>query len=173
MALVALAVGVLLVSPFLSDVSANLLSSRHTDEKIADYYSADAGIEWGLWRLKNDPTLSASACTDWTPLEPTPSSINGGSFPTTEICSVSDAGAAETVTPDWQGGGGPHCYPFTSTAAGSIFVVVTSELPPTCRLAWLWHRPIAKGPSGWSPSAAIRPTRWSSGTSRWATIRYW
>ncbi len=126
LALVALAVGVLLVSPFLSDVSANLLSSRHTDEKIADYYSADAGIEWGLWRLKNDPTLSASACTDWTPLEPTPSSINGGSFPTTEICSVSDAVAAETVTPDWQGGGGPHCYPFTSTAAGSIFVVVTS-----------------------------------------------
>ena len=125
LALVALAVGTLLVSPFLADVSANLLASRHTDEKIADYYSADAGIEWGLWRLKTDPTLSASACPAWTPLEPTPSSINGGSFPTTEICSVSGA-AAETVTPDWQDGAGPKCYPVTSTDDGSIFAVVTT-----------------------------------------------
>jgi hypothetical protein len=130
LALVALAVGTLLVSPFLADVSANLLASRHTDENIADYYSADAGIEWGLWRLKTNLTSPADACPTYsaTPLEPVPSSINGGSFPTTEICSVSDAGAAETITPDWQGGG-VECYDFTSSAAGSVFVVVTSTAP--------------------------------------------
>jgi hypothetical protein len=127
LALVALAVGTLLVSPFLADVSANLLASRHTDENIADYYSADAGIEWGLWRLKTNLTSPASACPTYsgTPLEPVPSSINGGGFPTTEICSVSNGGAAETITPVWQGGG-VKCYDFTSSAAGSVFVVVTS-----------------------------------------------
>jgi hypothetical protein len=127
LALVALAVGALLVSPFLADVSANLLSSRHTDEKIADYYSAEAGIEWGLWRLKTGLTSTPGACPTYSgaPLEPVPSSINGGSFPATEICSVAGAGAADTITPDWQGAG-IYCYDFTSSAAGSVFVVVTS-----------------------------------------------
>ena len=124
LALVALAVGTLLVSPFLADVSANLLAGRRTDENIADYYSADAGIEWGLWRLKNKPLLTTEETYTPAPLEPTPTSINGDSFPTTEIRFVSGADASETITPDWQTGDGPKCYAVTSTADGSIFVVV-------------------------------------------------
>ena len=136
LALVALAVGTLLVSPFLADVSANLLSSRHTDEKIADYYSADAGHRVGVWRLKNDPTLSASVCPTWTPLEPVPSSINGGTFPPTDICSVSGAAAETMAPPNWQGGG-VTCYGFTSPAAGSVL--------------WL-SRPLPKSPLPCSPA---------------------
>jgi hypothetical protein len=124
LALVALAVGTLLVSPFLADVSANLLAGRRTGANIADYYSAEAGIECGLWRLKNNPLLTTEETYTGTPLEPTPSSINSDSFPTTEIRLVPDAGASETFTPDWQPGDGAKCYAVTSTDSGPIFVVV-------------------------------------------------
>lgn len=127
LALVALAIGAVLVAPFLTNVSVNLLASRQTDEAIADYYSADAGIEWGLWRLKNDPTLTTSTSYTETPLQPTPAAINSDSFPTTEIRFVSAAGASETVTPTWQSGGGAKCYPLTSTDSGSVFVVIESD----------------------------------------------
>ena len=127
LALVALAVGTVLVTPFLTNVSVNLLASRQTDEAIADYYSADAGIEWGLWRLKSDPTLTTTTTYEEAPLQPTPVSINGDSFPTTEIRFVSGAGSSETITPAWQSGGGAKCYPLTSTDSGSIFAVVESD----------------------------------------------
>ncbi|MCH8919196.1 MAG: hypothetical protein IIA23_00610 [Chloroflexi bacterium] len=124
LALVALAVGTVLVAPFLTNVSVNLLASRKTDEAIADYYSTDAGIEWGLWRLKNDPTLTTSSTYTETPLQPTPATINSDAFPTTEIRFASGAGASETITPAWQSGGGPQCYPLTSTDSGSVFVII-------------------------------------------------
>jgi hypothetical protein len=127
LALVALAVGAVLVTPFLTDVSVNLLASRHAEEAIADYYSADAGIEWGLWRLKNDPTLTTSTTYEEAPLQPTPASINDDSFPTTEIRFASAAGAAESITPTWQSGAGEKCYPFTTTDAGLIFAVVDTD----------------------------------------------
>jgi hypothetical protein len=135
LALVALAVGTLLVSPFLADVSANLLAGRRTDENITGYYSAEAGIEWGLWRLKNDPLLTTEETYTPTPLEPTPSSINGDDFPTTEIRFVSGAGASETITPTWQSGGGAKCYPLTSTDSGSIFVMLA--LDPDASNVWV------------------------------------
>ena len=124
LALVALAVGAVLVAPFLTNVSVNLLASRKTDEAILDYYSADAGVEWGLWQLKNDPMLTTSTTYSEAPLQPAPASINADTFPTTEVRFVSGAGASETITPTWQSGGGPKCYPLTSTDSGSVFVVI-------------------------------------------------
>jgi len=127
LALVALALGSLLVSPFLVNASVNLLASRQVDSSIRDYYSADAGVEWALWRLKNDPTLTTSTSYTEAPLQPTPPAINGFSFPTTQIRYVPAASMAESITPPWQGGGGPKCYPFTSSEAGSIFAMVDVE----------------------------------------------
>jgi len=127
LALIALAIGAVLVTPFLTDVSVNLLASRRTDEAIADYYSTDAGVEWGLWRLKNDPTLTTSTTYEEAPLQPTPVSVNDDSFPTTEIRFVSGVGAAETITPTWQTGTGEKCYPLTSTDSGFIFAVVETD----------------------------------------------
>lgn len=127
LALVALAVGAVLVTPFLTDVSVNILASRNTDEAIADSYSADAGIEWGLWRLKVDPTLTTDTAYAEAPLQPTPASINGDSFPTTEVRFVSSAGASESITPAWQSGAGPKCYPFTATDGGLSFAVITTD----------------------------------------------
>jgi hypothetical protein len=122
--LVALALGALLVSPFLVSAGSNLLFSRQVDASIKDYYSADAGVEWALWHLTNDSTLTTSTSYTEAPLQPTPAAINGFSFPTTEIRYVPDADMAEAVTPDWQTGGGAKCYPFTSSEEGSIFAVV-------------------------------------------------
>ncbi len=127
LALVALAVGAVLVTPFLTHVSVSLLASRSADEAIADYYSTDAGVEWGLWRLKGDPTLTTETSYDETPLQPTPAAVNGDSFPTTEVRFVSGVGAAETITPAWQSGGGAKCYPLSSTDSGFIFAVVETD----------------------------------------------
>ena len=124
LAMVALALGALLVSPFLVDASVNLLASRRVDSTIKDYYSADAGVEWALWLLKGDSELTASTSYTEAPLQPTPPAVNGSPFPTTEVRRVADAGLSETITPDWQSGGGAKCYDFTSTELGLVFAVV-------------------------------------------------
>jgi hypothetical protein len=127
LALIALAVGVVLVTPFLTIVSVNVIASRHAEEAIADRYSADAGIEWGLWRLKNDPTLTTSTTYTEAPLQPTPAAVNGTSFPTTEISFVTGVGASETITPSWQTGADAKCYPMTSTNSGSVFIRIETD----------------------------------------------
>ena len=128
LALIAFAIGAVLITPFLTNVSVNVIASRQTEEMIADRYSADAGIEWGLWRLQNDPALTTSPTYTETPLQPTPAAIiNGQSFPTTEIRFVSGAGASETVTPAWQAGAGAKCYPLTSTDSGSIYIRIETD----------------------------------------------
>ena len=135
LALVALALGSLLVTPFLVNASVNLLASRHVDSSIKDYYSADAGVEWALWRLKSDPTLTTNTSYDEVPLRPTPpAAINGFSFPKTEIRYVPAAGMAESITPDWLEGAGAKCYPFTSSEVGTIFAAVAH---PTATQVWI------------------------------------
>jgi len=126
LALAALALGTLLVSPFLVDASVNLLASRHVDTSIRDYYSTDAGVEWALWRLKANPTLTASTSYTAAPLQPTPAAINGSPFPTTEIRRV-PGGSSETITRDGQSDAGPHCYDFATSESGLVFAIVDVE----------------------------------------------
>jgi hypothetical protein len=134
LALAVLALGGLLVSPFLVNASVNLLASRHVDSSIRDYYSADAGVEWALWRLTTNPNLTTSPSYVEPPLQPTPPAINGFSFPKTQIRYVQGAGMAESIAPTWQGGGGPKCYPFTSSEVGTIFAAVAH---PTATQVWI------------------------------------
>jgi hypothetical protein len=51
MAIIALAAGALVISPFLSHASSNLLSSRFYDDAISEQYAADSGVEHGIWSL--------------------------------------------------------------------------------------------------------------------------
>jgi len=148
--LVALALGALLVSPFLVNASVNLLSSRQVDASIKDYYSADAGVEWALWRLKNDPTLTTSTSYVEAPLQPTPAAVNGFSFPLTQIRYVQNAGMAESVTPAWQAGAGAKCYPFTSSDAGSILAMV-EVAPSQVWIALLSDSDLCETPVGLDP----------------------
>lgn len=53
LALVALAFGVLLVTPMLSNVSTNLISSQAVEQNMREQYTSDAGAEYGLWKLEN------------------------------------------------------------------------------------------------------------------------
>jgi len=122
--LLALAVGTLVIAPFLGQASSSLIGSRIYGEAITELYSCDAGIEWALWRLKGNPELTTNTEYDSTPLQSFPSQINGSSFPTTEIRFVAGAGATETITPEWQDGEGEHTYDFDTTDKGSITVTI-------------------------------------------------
>lgn len=52
--LITLAVGSLLLAPFLSFVSSRSLGTRSAETTVAAQYAADAGIEFGIWSLLND-----------------------------------------------------------------------------------------------------------------------
>lgn len=52
--LITLAVGSLLLTPFLSFVSARALGNQAAETAITAQYAADAGIEFGIWSLLND-----------------------------------------------------------------------------------------------------------------------
>ena len=57
-ALVVVAVGALLVGPFLAHVSTSLLGSRAMQEGMNKQYACDAGVEFGIWKLVNDPAFT-------------------------------------------------------------------------------------------------------------------
>ncbi len=54
LALVALAFGVLLLTPLLSHVSTNLEASQAVDDNLQEQYASDAGVEYGIWKLEHD-----------------------------------------------------------------------------------------------------------------------
>lgn len=122
--LVAIAIGSLVITPFIGHAGSTLIGSRIYDQAIIEQYSCDAGVEWALWRLKEDPVLTTNTVYHSASLEPIPSEINGSSFPITELRFVEGAGATETITPEWQDGKGEHSYDSNTTDQGSITVVI-------------------------------------------------
>jgi cytoskeletal protein CcmA (bactofilin family) len=55
-ALVVLGLGALILAPFLSHVSTNLIGSRIYGQVVEEQYAADAGIEFGVWHLLSGTT---------------------------------------------------------------------------------------------------------------------
>jgi len=55
-ALVILAAGILIITPFLSHASSNVTGSRIYGQAITEQYSADAGVEYAIWQLLNGET---------------------------------------------------------------------------------------------------------------------
>jgi len=53
LALVALAIGMLTIAPFLGHVSSSLIGSRIYEQAINEQYSADAGVEYAIWHLQS------------------------------------------------------------------------------------------------------------------------
>ena len=51
--LVALAVGMLLIAPFLVHASSSLIGSQIYGQVITEQYSADAGVEYAIWSLQS------------------------------------------------------------------------------------------------------------------------
>lgn len=56
-ALITLAVGSLLLTPFLSFISSRALGSRAAGESFMAQYAADAGIEYGIWSILYAPVF--------------------------------------------------------------------------------------------------------------------
>ena len=57
LALVFLGLGSLMIAPFLSHVSTNLVGSRIYGTVVEEQYAADAGIEFGIWHLLSGTTV--------------------------------------------------------------------------------------------------------------------
>jgi cytoskeletal protein CcmA (bactofilin family) len=53
LALVALAIGMLVVAPFLSHAGSSLVGSRIYEQAIDEQYSADAGVEYAIWQIQS------------------------------------------------------------------------------------------------------------------------
>jgi len=126
LALVALAAGVLIIAPFLGQVSSTMIGSRTYAQTMTEQYSCDGGVEWALWRLKENPVLTTNPNYNSTSLAPFPSQINGSSFPTTEIRYVESAEGNGTITPPWQDGQGWHDYPVGQVVPGTLTVVINN-----------------------------------------------
>ena len=75
MALLALALGVLLVTVFLYYASTSQLATKATQEQTIDHYSADAGVEYGLWQLQYGGLTNTLTITN--PFEVFTLTING------------------------------------------------------------------------------------------------
>jgi len=53
LAMLALALGTQIISPFLGHASSSLIGSRIYEQGITELYSCDAGVEHAIWRLTN------------------------------------------------------------------------------------------------------------------------
>jgi hypothetical protein len=58
--LVAIALGSILMAPFLSQVSTSMLAVRAAGESTAALYAADSGVEYAVWRLDTDSAFRNS-----------------------------------------------------------------------------------------------------------------
>jgi len=53
LALVALAIGILTIAPFLGHAGSSLIGSRIYEQSISEQYAADAGVEYAIWHLQS------------------------------------------------------------------------------------------------------------------------
>jgi hypothetical protein len=127
MAMGALALGALLVTPLLTGASTNSKATGLVGQRALERYSMDAGIEWSGWRLLSNPRLTAATSYTDSPLQPLPAAVNGQPFASTEIRYVAGGGAVEATSPAWQGGGGDRCYGVSASDAGTLSIRVTVD----------------------------------------------
>ena len=121
LALLALALGSVVITPFIGYASSSLIGSRIYEEVMTEQYSADAGVEWALWKLKGNPLLTTNTAYHADSLEPIPSEINGPSFPTTEIRFVEDSEDSEETTLEWRSDPGwKYVYELEMEGPGTV-----------------------------------------------------
>jgi hypothetical protein len=123
----ALALGTILVSPLLLGASGGSQATGQVGRRAIERYSMDAGVEWSGWRLISDPELTTVTTYTAVPLQPFPATVNGQAFPQTEIRYVSGAGAVEAAAPSWQSGGGDKCYSVSASEAGTLSARITVD----------------------------------------------
>ena len=121
----ALALGALLITPMLQGAGVDSKFTARVGSGTLERYSMDAGIEWSGWRLLSNPVLTTDTSFNSTVLQPFPATVNGSAFPATDIRFVAGAGAGEAQAPAWQSGGGDKCYTFSASDAGTLSARIT------------------------------------------------
>jgi hypothetical protein len=142
----ALALGTILITPLLSGASTDSKATGLVGTRAKERYSMDAGIEWSGWRLISNPRLTTDPVYNSAPLAPFPSTIDGAAFPTTQIRYVPAAGAVEGQSPTWTIGGSDVCYAFSASDAGTLSVKVTATM------AQMWLAVLPSGASCTRPA---------------------
>ena len=116
LALIALGVGALLITPFLESVSTNLLASRKYRESMVEQYAADAVIEDAIWRVSYEAVVITPGSTlSYTLNE----SVNGitPSVSVTRVSGGQGGGQGQGGQGGGQGGGaGGKTYDIVSSA---------------------------------------------------------
>lgn len=126
-ALIALALGSILLAPFLAFVSSRSLGTRAAAETFAEQYAADAGVEFAIWSLLNDPTVRSQA--DAAPGTPVtvafPEPVNGVT-PTVTVTGRPGGSwvAREPVSPDYAGPGGALAFPGGYAGGNYIYAMM-------------------------------------------------
>ena len=145
LAMLALALGSLVITPFISYASSSLIGSRVHEEVITEQYSCDAGIEWALWKLKTTvetgELLTTSTTYDAAPLEPFPGEINSSSFPTTEIRFIEESEDIETIILEWETEPAWK-YEYLLDMAGPVTVSLTVETEVGHVMVWLGNKQV-------------------------------
>ena len=121
----ALALGAILITPLLAGAGTDSRATNLVGLRAKERYSMDAGVEWSGWRLLSNPQLTVVTSFTAVPLQPFPATVNGSSFPATDIRFVSGSGAVEAQNPAWQAGGGVKCYTFSASDAGTLSARIT------------------------------------------------
>ncbi len=108
--LIALAVGVLLLSPFLANVSTRMLAGRGAESEMARLYAGDSGIEYAIWRLGNDAAYASNVINAYpNPYPATPEQITvnetATGIQTTVVTRPGWSRAADAPAGVGQGGG--------------------------------------------------------------------
>lgn len=91
--LIALAVGLLLIVPLLTSTSTGMLGTRAADQALLRHYSLDAGVEYGIWKLRYDAAFRASVdAVPLTPMAVTPAMSLNGFSPSVTAMALSSSG---------------------------------------------------------------------------------
>jgi hypothetical protein len=126
-AVAALAVGAVLITPLLLGAGTDANYTARVGQRALERYSMDAGIEWSGWRLLSNPQITTDTSFNATVLAPYPATVNGSPFPSVQIRLVAGAGAVEAQQPAWQGGGGDHCYTVSASSAGTLSAKISVD----------------------------------------------
>ena len=106
LALATLAVGVILIAPFLNTVSVHSIASRTYSSSISQVYAADAGIEDAIWALTRGSLASQLTYAGASVSHTVSEQINGIS-PTVSVTRYTVQVASENFeSGDWTGGSG-------------------------------------------------------------------
>lgn len=106
LALVALAIGTVIITPFIGHAGSNLIGSRIYAQAITGGYSSDAGIEHAIWRLTDDDLTSEIPSPGDTATYQLGETVNGIAPDITVTRDMAIIVSDGFESADWSGGSG-------------------------------------------------------------------